>query len=89
MQIASMADLADAPLTEHLHRSRREFLRARRTPQGGVELFAHQGSGVLTSASWADGVVDLPPQTTVQPGDVVRWIPAAELLHPASAERQP
>lgn len=67
---------------------RREFLRVRVNEAGQAELFPNQSSGVLSSASWADGVVDLPPNTTVQPGDVVRWIPAAELLHPASAERQ-
>lgn len=68
---------------------RREFLRVRLNDAGHAELFPNQSSGVLTSASWADGVVDLPPQTVVQPGDVVRWIPAAELLHPSAAERQP
>ncbi len=68
---------------------RREFLRVRLNDAGHAELFPNQSSGVLTSASWADGVVDLPPQTVVQPGDVVRWIPSAELLHPSAAERQP
>ena len=68
---------------------RREFLRVRLNEAGQAELFPNQSSGVLTSASWADGVVDLPPQTAVQVGDVVRWIPAAELLHPSAAERQP
>lgn len=68
---------------------RREFLRVRLNEAGHAELFPNQSSGVLTSASWADGVVDLPPQTTVQPGDVVRWTSAAELLHPAAAACQP
>lgn len=68
---------------------RREFLRVRLNDAGHAELFPNQSSGVLTSASWADGVVDLPPQTTVQPGDVVRWTSAAELLHPAAAACQP
>lgn len=68
---------------------RREFLRVRLNEAGQAELFPNQSSGVLTSASWADGVVDLPPQTVVQPGDMVRWIPSAELLHPSAAERQP
>ena len=68
---------------------RREFLRVRLNGEGEAELHANQSSGVLTSASWADGVVDLPPLTTVQRGDVVRWLPSAELLHPAAAERQP
>ena len=68
---------------------RREFLRVRLDEQGRAELFPNQSSGVLTSASWADGVVDLPPQTVVQPGDTVRWLPLAELLQPAAAQRQP
>jgi molybdopterin molybdotransferase len=54
---------------------RREFLRARRNAQGGLELFPHQGSGVLTSVAWADGLVDLAPGQVVQPGDTVRFLP--------------
>ena len=38
--------------------ARREFLRARRNPSGGLDLFANQSSGVLTSAAWADGLVE-------------------------------
>lgn len=68
---------------------RREFLRARVNGQGALELHPHQGSGVLTSAAWADGLVDLPPQTIVSPGDHVRWLPMSELLQPSAAERQP
>ncbi|MEP6964316.1 MAG: gephyrin-like molybdotransferase Glp, partial [Polaromonas sp.] len=34
---------------------RREFLRVRRNAAGGLDLFANQSSGVLTSAVWADG----------------------------------
>ncbi|MCH8180627.1 MAG: molybdopterin molybdotransferase MoeA [Proteobacteria bacterium] len=68
---------------------RREFLRVCLDGQGRAQLFPNQSSGVLTSASWADGVVDLPPQTTVQPGDLVRWLPLAELLQPAASQRQP
>ena len=37
---------------------RREFLRVRRNAAGGLDLFANQSSGVLTSAVWGDGVVD-------------------------------
>lgn len=59
---------------------RREFLRVRRNAQGGLELFANQSSGVLTSMHWADGLVDLPAGTTVATGDAVRFIPMAELL---------
>jgi molybdopterin molybdotransferase len=66
---------------------RREFLRARLTPQGAVALYPHQGSGVLSSAVWADGVVDLLPGQTIKPGDSVNYIPLAELLQPAASAR--
>ncbi|MBX3609818.1 MAG: molybdopterin molybdotransferase MoeA [Hydrogenophaga sp.] len=59
---------------------RREFLRARRNAQGGVDLFPNQSSGVLTSVAWADGLVDNPAGTTIAPGDVVHFIALADLL---------
>ncbi len=60
---------------------RNEFLRARMNAAGGLDLFANQSSGVLTSTVWGDGVVDNPPGQTIQPGDSVRFIPFSELLH--------
>ena len=59
---------------------RREFLRVRRNPTGGLELFPNQSSGVLTSVVWGDGLVDNPPGVTIAPGDVVRFISFSELL---------
>ncbi|MDB5961202.1 MAG: molybdopterin molybdenumtransferase MoeA, partial [Massilia sp.] len=59
---------------------RNEFLRARYNDAGGLELFPNQGSGVLTSTVWADGLVDNPPGQTIAPGDTVRFIPFSELL---------
>jgi molybdopterin molybdotransferase len=59
---------------------RREFLRVRRNADGGLDLFPNQSSGVLTSASWADGLVDNPPGRAIARGDAVRFIPLAELL---------
>lgn len=59
---------------------RREFLRARVQPDGSLALFAHQGSGVLTSTVWGDGLVDNAPGQAIARGDVVRFIPFAELL---------
>jgi molybdopterin molybdotransferase len=35
---------------------------------------------VLTSCTWADGLVDLEIGQTVQPGEWVRFIPLPELL---------
>ena len=59
---------------------RREFLRVRLNAQGGVELFDNQSSGVLTSAVWADGLVDNPPGQAIAAGDSVRFLPLAELM---------
>lgn len=59
---------------------RREFLRARFNAQGGLELFPNQSSGVLTSAVWADGLVDLPALQPVQRGDTVRFLHFGDLL---------
>lgn len=59
---------------------RREFLRARLNGQGGVELFPNQSSGVLTSAVWADGLVDNPAGATIEQGQMVRFLSFADLL---------
>ena len=59
---------------------RREFLRVRRNAQGGLDLFANQSSGVLTSAVWGDGLVDLAPGQAVAHGEMVRFISFSELL---------
>ncbi|MGI4850314.1 MAG: molybdopterin molybdotransferase MoeA, partial [Janthinobacterium lividum] len=60
---------------------RNEFLRVRINEQGGLERFAHQGSGVLTSTAWGDGLVDNPPGKTIAAGDLVRFLPFNELLY--------
>ncbi len=60
---------------------RREFLRVRFNEQGGLDLFANQSSGVLTSAAWADGLVDNPSGQVIARGDTVRFLPLSALLH--------
>lgn len=59
---------------------RREFLRVRRNPQGGLDLFPNQSSAVLTSAVWSDGFVDNPPGHTIAWGEAVPFISLAELI---------
>lgn len=59
---------------------RREFLRVRRNAQGGLDLFPNQSSGVLTSVSWADGLVDHPAGATIARGDLVHYIALSDLL---------
>lgn len=59
---------------------RREFLRARLLDDGRVALYPNQRAGVLTSAVWADGLVDNPPGQAVGVGDMVSFVPFSELL---------
>ena len=58
---------------------RREFLRVHVNGAGGLELFANQNSAVLTSCVWADGIVDNPAGHPIARGDVVQYLPFAEL----------
>jgi molybdopterin molybdotransferase len=60
---------------------RNEFLRARINAAGGLDLFPNQGSGVLTSTVWGDGLIDNPPGNPIAAGDVVRFIPFTLLQH--------
>jgi molybdopterin molybdotransferase len=60
---------------------RNEFLRARINPDGGLDLFRNQGSTVLTSTVWGDGLIDNPPGQMIATGDIVRFIPFSELLY--------
>jgi molybdopterin molybdotransferase len=60
---------------------RREFLRARMNAQGGVELFANQGSAALNSTVWANGLVDIPSGTAIARGETVRFLPYGDLMH--------
>lgn len=55
---------------------RREFLRARLTPDGAAEVFRSEGSGRISGLSWAEGLVELPDEAVeVRPGDKVRFLP--------------
>lgn len=60
---------------------RNEFLRAHINDGGGLDLFPNQGSGVLTSTVWGDGLIDNPPGRSIASGDIVRFIPFSELLY--------
>lgn len=64
---------------------RREFLRARlhtaENGEVGVQLYPHQGSGVLTSTAWADGLVEVPEGTLIHRGETVKFLPFSGLLN--------
>ncbi|MBN2647801.1 MAG: molybdopterin molybdotransferase MoeA [Thiotrichales bacterium] len=57
---------------------RRDFLRARivnKRQESWVEVFPHQGSGVLMSAAWAEGFAVIPEDTVIRKGDKVAFYP--------------
>lgn len=64
--------------------ARREYLRARLVSQEDgewwAELFPRQGSEVLTSAVWADGLVKIPEARVISCGEDVWFLSFAELL---------
>ncbi|KPF70614.1 molybdenum cofactor biosynthesis protein MoaA [beta proteobacterium AAP99] len=59
---------------------RQEFLRVRMNAAGGLDLYPNQGSGVLTSCAWADGLVDNPGGRAIAEGDTVRFLPLSGLM---------
>ncbi|MDH5632315.1 MAG: molybdopterin molybdotransferase MoeA [Gammaproteobacteria bacterium] len=59
---------------------RREFVRARLVPDGSAELYPQQGSGVLSSAAWADGLVVIRENQVIKPGDPVTYFSFRELF---------
>ncbi|MBX9634982.1 MAG: molybdopterin molybdotransferase MoeA, partial [Magnetospirillum sp.] len=63
---------------------RREWLRARVRAEGAglvAEKFPAEGSGVLSSMVWSDGLIEIPEDWgDLAPGDSVAYIPYAEVL---------
>lgn len=58
---------------------RREFLRVVRN-NGMLELHPNQSSGMLSSASWAEGLAIIMEESAPQKGDTVNFIPFDTLL---------
>lgn len=67
---------------DHRTTDRREYLRVRISgaPLRGLtaEKYPRQGSDVLSSVAWADGLVEIPENTQVHPGDTLRYLPFSE-----------
>ena len=80
-QVATKSLVVRADFTWARADKRREFLRVKRNATGGLDLFANQSSGVLTSAVWGDGLVNNPPGQTIAVGDMVQFVSFAELLN--------
>ncbi len=64
--------------------SRREFARARLRRDGEgqlvAEVYPNQSSGVLMSTSWADGLVEIPEDSVVKPGDIINYYAFRDLI---------
>ena len=60
--------------------NRREYLRGR-IEQGKAIIYRNQSSGVLRSAAWAEGFVEVREGTTLEMGDRVSFIPLSEVLN--------
>lgn len=58
---------------------RREYLRVR-SEQAGLARYANQGSGVLSSMSWADGLAYVEPDSQIQAGEALPYFSFAQLL---------
>ncbi|WP_445177540.1 molybdopterin molybdotransferase MoeA [Pseudomonas sp. McL0111] len=59
--------------------NRREYLRGR-MEQGQATIYRNQSSGVLRSAAWADGLVEVLEGRTLLKGEEVFFIPLSDLL---------
>ncbi|WP_341958736.1 gephyrin-like molybdotransferase Glp [Pseudomonas sp. RC10] len=59
--------------------NRREYLRGR-LEQGRLIAYRNQSSGVLRSAAWADGLIEVMEGTTVAEGDLLNFIPLSEVM---------
>jgi len=86
LRLQGAADVAVHPIAVPAHfdwpkaDKRREFLRVKRNAAGGLDLFNNQGSGVLTSAVWGDGLVDNPAGRAIAHGDLVQFTPFSALM---------
>lgn len=67
----------------HKLKPRREFVRVRldhATFPTKANLYPKQGSDVLSSMVWADGLIEIPEKTTVKRGEVLNFYPLNEML---------
>jgi len=60
---------------------RREYVRVRLRRDAEIliaESFARQGSDVMRSVAWSDGLVEVAEDSSIEPGDTVRFLPFSE-----------
>ncbi|WP_407316879.1 gephyrin-like molybdotransferase Glp [Pseudomonas sp. nanlin1] len=79
LEVAPLALQVPAGFTWAKPGNRREYLRGR-IEQGRAVIYPNQSSGVLRSAAWANGLVEVLEGQTLAAGDMLRFIPFSELL---------
>jgi molybdopterin molybdotransferase len=85
LKLAGVTDVTPTPISMRADFSwakpdrRQEYLRVKINQNGGLDLFPNQGSAVLTSTVWGDGLLENPPGQAIAPGDTVRFLPYAML----------
>jgi len=79
MDVAPMQFPVPAGFTWRKPGDRREYLRGR-LEQGRAVYYSNQSSGVLRSAAWAEGLIEVREGTTVAEGDWLNFIPLSEVL---------
>ncbi len=72
--------LPSASEWQRADKAREEFLRGRINADGAFELYRNQGSAVVTSLCWSDGLIINPVGRVIAKGDSVRFVSFAELL---------
>jgi len=67
--------MVPAAFSKRKRAGRREFLRARLTDAGAVEVYRSEGSGMIGGLVWAEGLVELPDAAAeIAPGDPVAFL---------------
>ncbi|MEA9975920.1 MULTISPECIES: gephyrin-like molybdotransferase Glp [unclassified Pseudomonas] len=77
--VAPLQFLVPAGFTWNKPGERREYLRGR-MEHGRAVYYRNQSSGVLRSAAWADGLIEVREGTTVAEGDWLNFIPLSEVF---------
>lgn len=80
-EVMPRAEKRQAAFSFTRSKARCEFLRAQVDAQGQLRLHEHQGSAAQASLSWAHGLAVVPPQTMIEPGDLVDFLPFGQLLY--------
>ncbi|SDU03372.1 molybdopterin molybdotransferase MoeA [Halopseudomonas salegens] len=78
------ADRIPADFHWQVARPRRQFLRAKKVVDDAgekIKLLANQGSAMLSTACWADGLVEIEPHRTFAQGELVRYWSFTQLLN--------